>query len=173
MEERSRRTQDGLLPLLIEKRKQDPYLRLENSTRLLSIVGLNEITQSTIGKEIHENKESLGFALEILSYISNLIHEYGAKHKTRCALSMTQNMVAAKRFAKIDIQKYGLGEAKAQGNKDDPYYTSMPVVPYKSNIPLMKYLEIEEKIHNLISGGHMTKIPLEKNEDTWNISETN
>jgi ribonucleoside-triphosphate reductase len=80
-------------------------------------------------------------------------------------LSVGPDTQAAKRLAKMDIKKYGLAEVHTQGNKDNPYYTNLTIIPYKTDMPLEKYLNIEEKFYPLTPGGHLTKIPLSSMEE--------
>jgi ribonucleoside-triphosphate reductase len=159
------RAHENLLPFLTQKREQDPYYRLENSTCLLSFVGLNEAAQYLNGEAIHESKESLKFAKETLEFISKIVKEYSKKQQIRFSLSVGPDTQAAKRLAKMDIKKYGLAEVHTQGNKDNPYYTNLTIIPYKTDMPLEKYLNIEEKFYPLTPGGHLTKIPLSSMEE--------
>jgi ribonucleoside-triphosphate reductase len=160
-----KRVQEGLLPFLVQKKEQDPYLRLENSSCLLSFVGLNETAQSMTGKTIKESEEALNFAVEVASYLSKLVKQYVKKRKIRYALALTPSLHAAKRLAELDIEKYGLGEVHNQGERDSPYYIHMTVVPFEAEMPLEDYLRIESRFHALTPGGHLVKIPLRDSEE--------
>jgi ribonucleoside-triphosphate reductase len=159
-----KRAREGLLPFLIQKEKQDPYLRLEDSSCLLSFVGLNETVQSFTGKTIQQSEEALNFAVEVASYLSKLVKGYVKKRKIRFALALTPNLHAARRLAKLDIEKYGLGEVLVQGERDNPHYTHMTVLPWETKRSLEDYLPIEARFHNLTPGGHLVKIPLLNSE---------
>ena len=158
------RIQEGLLPFLAQKDERDSYFRFENSSCVLSFVGLNEATKSMTGKAIHENKEALGFADAVVSYLSRQVKDYVKRRKIRIALGLTPNLSAAKRLAELDIEKYGLGEVCVLGSGDNPYYTNMMVVPSGDEIPIDACLRVESRFHSLCPGSHLLKIPLRESE---------
>jgi ribonucleoside-triphosphate reductase len=159
------RARRGLLPFLIQRGELDPYYRHENSPCLVSFVGLNEAAQSMIGEAIHESGEALNFAEEVISYLSKVVRGYVKKRGIRYALSLRPDMDAARRLAELDIERYGLARVRIQGDKDNPFYTNMAVTPYGIDIPLEKYLSIEERFHALTPGGHLVKIPVQDSEE--------
>jgi len=159
-----KRAREGLLPFLVQRGEQDPYFRLENSSCLLSFVGLNETVYSMTGKAVYESSEALGFAEEVASYIGKLVKEHTKRRKIRFALALTPDFYAAQRLAELDIEKYGLAEVHVQGGEDKPHYTNMTVVPYMTEISLEDYLSMESRFHHLTPGGHLVKIPLQEPE---------
>ncbi|MCW4020357.1 MAG: helix-turn-helix domain-containing protein [Candidatus Bathyarchaeota archaeon] len=168
-----KRAQEGLLPFLIQKEEQDSYLRLENSSCLLSFVGLNETAVSMTGKAIHESEEAQNFAVEEASYLSEQVRGYAKKRKVRCALGLTPNLSAARRLAELDIEKYGLAEVHVQGGRENPYYTNMTVVPLEAELPLDDRLRIEARFHALTPGSHLVRVPLgESEEDAEHLFST-
>jgi len=160
-----RRAQEGLLPFLLQKGEQDPYLRLENSSCLLSFVGLNETALSMTGKSINESEEALSFGEEVVSYLSKQVKGYSKKRKIRYALALTPEPEAARRLAELDIERYGLGEVHVQGGREEPYYTNMTVLPFRAEMSLEDYLPIESTFHALTPGSHLVKIPLGESEE--------
>jgi ribonucleoside-triphosphate reductase len=160
------RARDGMLPFLLQKEKEDPYIRLENSTCLLSFVGLNETSQKMTGKAVYENKESLDFAMDIVSFLSKKVQIFAKKKKARFVLGLSPNFSGAKRLSELDIEKYGFGQVNIQGNKESPFYTNMNITPFESEISLEDYLNIEAEFQDLIPGSRLVKIPFrELNED--------
>jgi ribonucleoside-triphosphate reductase len=154
------RAREGLLSLLVQRGEQDPYYRLENTSCLLSFIGLSETAQSMTGKSVHEGGEALGFAEEAVSYLAKAVKGSVKKQEVRYALCSGPDAEAARRLAELDIEKYGLAEARAQGGKGKPFYTNMAVVPQMADASLEKYLGIEEKFHALTPGGHLARIGL-------------
>ena len=160
-----RRAQEGLLPFLLQRGEQDPYLRLENSSCLLSFVGLNETVRSMTGTAVHESEEALNFAEEVVSYLSRLVKGYAKRRKIRYALALTPERNAARRLAELDIERYGLAEVQVQGRREEPCYTNMSVVPYGTEMPLEDCLRVESRFQALTSGGHLVNIPLGEPEN--------
>ncbi|MEM3703540.1 MAG: anaerobic ribonucleoside-triphosphate reductase, partial [Candidatus Bathyarchaeia archaeon] len=61
------------LPFLTQASNGDQYFRLENTVRLINFVGLKETAEAFNGKNIHEDEDSLKFALEIANYVSSIL----------------------------------------------------------------------------------------------------
>lgn len=158
------RVREGLLPFLAQRADGDQYLRLENATRLVGFIGLNEVVESISGKAIHENEKSLTFAEEIVKHLSNIVQKSAKKPETRATLSMVSNIDAAKRLAELDVEKYGWGKVHAQGTKEQPFYTDMVAVPLETIILWEERLRIEGNFHKLASGSHLTLIQLADSE---------
>ena len=153
------RAKEGLLPFLMQ-RMEDPYHRLEEALRMISLVGLSEAVSSLSGKDICEDKEALSLAEEILEYLSKIIRDYASKRGARYALSLTPNLEASERLATLDVERFGWAKVKAQGDKNQPFYTHATVVSKADEIPLEDYLSVEGRFHKLTPGGHLALIPV-------------
>jgi len=154
------RAEEGLLPFLLQRDGGDHYFRLENSSSILSFVGLNEAAQFMTGGAIQEDPDSLGFAEKVVLYLADRIDEYNKKSGIRLSLGLASNFEAASRLAQLDIEGYGLGTVLTQGERDNPYYTNLNVVPHHLEMPLEEYLKIESRFHELVTGSHLAKISL-------------
>ncbi|MEM1607455.1 MAG: anaerobic ribonucleoside-triphosphate reductase [Candidatus Bathyarchaeia archaeon] len=154
------RAYEGLLPLLSYGGRGDPYCRLNNSLFLISVAGLNETIELAAGKSIHEGNGPLKIAEEISSHLNKATGDFSKKKEMRCALSLVSDMEASRRMAALDVEHYGLAEVNVSGTKDRPYYSDLCSLLYTADIPLEKYLKIEEKLHSFFSGCHLVKIPV-------------
>ncbi len=159
-----RRVIEGLLPFLTQETDGDRYFRLENSSRLVGFVGLNEAVKSFIGKALHEDEEALRFAEEVIENLSESVKSCAKKPRTRPVLSMVPNANAAKRLAESDVEKYGWAKVHAQGAKDQPFYTDMAAVPLKADVSWENRLSIEQRFHKLTPGSHLAVIQLADSE---------
>lgn len=160
----NRRAREGLLPFLTQREGQDTYCRLEGATRLISFVGLTEAVVSLSGKGISQSKEALSFAEEILRHLSKIIRDYADEHGARYALSSLSSLETSGRLATLDIERYGWGKVKAQGDKNQPFYTYATIVPRIEGISLKEYLDLEGRFDRLTPGGHLTTIPIKNSE---------
>jgi ribonucleoside-triphosphate reductase len=158
------RCREGLLPFLTRKAGGDQYFRLENSSRLLSLVGLNEAGECFIGNSIHEDDKALKFAEEIMHYFSDFIRKYARKPETRPVLALVPCHDAAKRLAELDVERYGWANVRARGTKNQPFYTDMVIVPSEANVSWQERLRIEERFHQLAAGGHLAVLQSEETE---------
>jgi len=158
------RTYEGLLPFLAQGEKIDLYCRLDNSLFLLAPVGLNETAQLATKSSIYESNKSLKFAEEVLLYLQKIVEEYLNRRGMRCALSLTPNLEASKRMAALDIERYGLARVNISGDRENPYYSCLERVAYNPEIPIERYLSIEEKLHKFSLGSHLVKIAVREEE---------
>jgi len=159
-----RRVREGLLPFLTQEADRDCYFRLENSSRLVGFVGLNEAVKSFFGKALHEDEEALRFAEEVIKNLSKSVKKCAKKPRTRPVLSMVSNANAAKRLAESDVEKYGWANVQVQGAKDQPFYTDLVAVPLDADISWENRLNIEQKFHKLTLGSHLAVIQLADSE---------
>jgi ribonucleoside-triphosphate reductase len=160
------RLREGLLPFLTGKTGGDQYIRLENFSRQVSPVGLNEAAKCFAGKSIPEDDKALKFAEDIMQYFLEFVGKYARKPETRPVLAMVPCYDAAKRLAELDVERYGWANARPRGAKEHPFYTDMVVVPPEANISWQERLKIEERFHQLAMGGHLAIMQLaEKEQD--------
>lgn len=162
------RRREGLLPSLSRKAGGDQYFRLENSSRQVSPVGLNEAAIGFTGKSIHEDNGALKFAEEIMQYLSDFIKKYTRKPETRPVLAIVPCYEAAKRLAELDVEHYGWANVHTRGTKEQPLYTDMVAVSPEANISWQESLRMEERFHQLAFGGHLAVLQLAEAEQDPN-----
>ncbi|MGQ9460082.1 MAG: anaerobic ribonucleoside-triphosphate reductase [Candidatus Bathyarchaeaceae archaeon] len=162
------RARDQLLPFLAQEADGDRYFRLENASRLVSFVGLNETMESFLGKALHQDDKTLSFAEKIVKHLSQNIQRYTKKPETRAALAMIPNTDAAKRLAELDLEKYGWAKVRARGTREQPFYTDLAALPLETDISWKERLSIEERFHKLTPGGHLAIIQLADSEQDPN-----
>ena len=158
------RCREGLLPFLNRKADGDQYFRLENSSRQISLVGLNEATKCFIGKSIHQDQKARKFAEEIMQYFSDFIKKYARKPETRPVLAMVPDHYAAKRLAESDVERYGWANVRVRGTKRRPFYTDMVAVPLEANVSWQERLKTEERFHQLATGSHLAVLQVADTE---------
>jgi ribonucleoside-triphosphate reductase len=159
------RSREELLPFLSQKAGGNRYFRLENSSRLVSFVGLNETVQSFLDKSIHGDSEAMILAEEVVKHLSKRVRGRVRKPETRTSLSMLPSIDASRRLAELDVEDCGWAKVHAQGSREQPFYTDMVAVPLTTEIPWKDRLHIEEKFHQLTPGGHLALIHLASSED--------
>ncbi len=159
-----RRRSEGLLPFLTRKARGDQYFRLENSSRQISLVGLNEAARCFTEKFIHEDEKALEFAEEITQYTSDFVKKYARRPETRPTLALVPCHEAANRLAKLDVERYGWADVRARGTKEHPLYTDLVAVPPEASISWQERLKVEERFHQLATGGHLALLQLAETE---------
>ena len=158
------RSREGLLPFLSQKAGGNHYFRLENSSRLVSFVGLNEMVYSFLGSSVHEESRTTAFAEEVVKHLSKGVRGHVRKPESRASLSMLPATDVARRLAELDVENCGWAKVHAQGTREQPFYTDLIAVPLTTEIPLKDRLSIEGKFHELTPGGHLALIQLADSE---------
>jgi len=97
---------DGPLALLTMNKDGLPYLRLARATYLIGMVGLNEMVQIHLGKQLHESDEALKFGLQVIAYMKLLADKMSRQFNMRCVLEQTPAESTAYRFAKLDLRDF-------------------------------------------------------------------
>ena len=162
------RARENLLPFLTQKADGDHYFRIENASRLVSFVGLNETIESFFGKALLQDGETLDFAEKIVTYLSNNVRRYAKKPETRASLATVPNADAAKRLAELDAEKYGWAKVRAQGTREHPFYTDMVALPLEADVSWKERLSVEKRFHKLTPGSHLAIIQLADSEQDPN-----
>ncbi len=158
------RLRRGLLPFLSQSSAGNSYFRLQNSSRLVSLLGLNEMVQSFLDKNLHEDREGTAFAEQVVKHLSKSVRRYSRKPEKRGGLSILPSTNAARRLAELDVEECGWSKVRAQGPRRQPFYTDMVAVPLTTEISWRDRLSIEEKFHRLTSGGHLALLQLGDSE---------
>jgi ribonucleoside-triphosphate reductase len=153
-----KRMGQNLLPSLQRKIRNDDYFRLENSTRTIAFVGLDEAIQTITGKETAEDYGKAFVVTErILKHIDGYMKKHAKKPQTRLAAAIIPNSVSAERLARLDAEKYGWKVVKAKGTKHRPHYTDIGAFSLSEK----ERLEMAEQVHRLTPGGHLALIGCE------------
>ncbi len=153
-----------LLPFLTQKAAGDTYLKIENASRHVSFVGLNETIESFSGKALHQDNETLDFAEKIVDYLSRNVQRYSKKPETRASLAMIPNAEAGRRLAELDAEEYGWARVRARGTREQAFYTDMVALPLDADVSWKERLSIEERFHKITPGGHLAVIQLADSE---------
>ncbi|MCW4051801.1 MAG: hypothetical protein NWE78_01160 [Candidatus Bathyarchaeota archaeon] len=147
-----------LLPCLSQESNGNLYFRLDNATRTIGSIGLDEATQSLLGSRVAKDPSGF-FSLrkKILEHICGYVKKHTKKPRNRLATAVVPCKIASRRFAKLDAEEYGWGIVKPQGTKETPFYSNINIfsLSEKDN------LELEEQAHRLTSGGHLALLETE------------
>jgi ribonucleoside-triphosphate reductase len=154
----------SLLPILSQKIRGEPYLRLRNSTSLIGFIGLNEATKIQTDHQLGYDKEAFRFAFKLVKYMANQVENLSRELGFRVNLTQTSNLEVSQRLAELDAKKFGWGLVFTQGTKENPYYTDLVSVPLETEISLKERLEIEGTFHKFSKGGHISVIELLETE---------
>ena len=151
----------GPLALLTMDLDGEPYYRIEKSTFLIGMVGLNEMVQYHTGKQLHESKDAIKFGLKVISHMKKEVERLGKEYKIKLPLEQTPAESTAYRFAKLDMKEFPLAASSVvKGNKGtgELYYTNSTYLNVSADISPIERVKVEGKFHPLIEAGALTHI---------------
>jgi ribonucleoside-triphosphate reductase len=134
-----------------------PYIRTENISWLMGIVGLNECVYNLIRQQLHDSDEAYMRGLEIISYMNNKTNELSKKYGLSIKLEETPAESTAGRFAKLDIKHYK-EKAYHKSNEYGVYYSNSIHFATDSDVDYIERLQKQSKFHTLVDAGSMIHI---------------
>jgi ribonucleoside-triphosphate reductase len=151
----------GPLALLTMNKDGMPYLRMHRVTNLIGMVGLNEMVQVHLGKQLHESDEALKFGLRVISYMKLLADKMSKKYNMRFVLEQTPAESTAYRFAKLDLRDYSPRSGyivKGDISRAEVYYSNSTYLNVGSVLNPIDRVRKEGLFHPLIEAGALTHI---------------
>jgi ribonucleoside-triphosphate reductase len=151
----------GPLALLTMNKDGMPYLRMHRVTNLIGMVGLNEMVQVHLGKQLHESDEALKFGLRVISYMKLLADKMSKKYNMRFVLEQTPAESTAYRFAKLDLRDYSPRSGyivKGDISQAEVYYSNSTYLNVGSVLNPIDRVRKEGLFHPLIEAGALTHI---------------
>ncbi len=151
----------GPLALLTMDLDGEPYYRIDKSTFLIGMVGLNEMVQYHTGQELHQSKDALKFGLKVISYMKKEVERLGEEYGFKMPLEQTPAESTAYRFAKLDMKDFPLqASSVVKGSKanGELYYTNSTYLNVQSDISPIDRTRKEGLFHPLIEAGALTHV---------------
>ena len=153
--------ENGPLALLTMKKDGTSYIRMHRASYLIGMVGLNELVQIHLGKELHESKKALKFGLKVIAHMRLLTEEFSKKHGMHFVLEQTPAESTAYRFAKLDLRDFtdeAVQYVKGSIPEGQTYYTNSTQLPVSSGDNPIERVKIEGLFHPLIEAGSISHI---------------
>jgi len=151
----------GPLALLAMNLDGEPYYRIEKSSFLLGMVGLNELVQYHFGQELHESKDAMMFGLKVIAFMKMEADRLSKEYNIKLPLEQTPAESTAYRFAKLDMKEFPLqASAVVKGNKGtgELYYTNSTYINVGADVSPIERTKMEGMFHPLVEAGALTHI---------------
>ncbi len=151
----------GPLGLLTMKQDGEPYLRLHRASFLIGMVGLNELVQIHLGRQLHESPDVMRFGLKVIAHMKLLADRLSRKHGMHFVLEQTPAESTAYRFAKLDLENYnGQATSCVKGNvaTGEVYYTNSTYLNVGARVNPVERVRMEGLFHPIIEAGALTHI---------------
>jgi anaerobic ribonucleoside-triphosphate reductase len=133
----------------------EPYIDLDKATYIIGLIGLNECLRHMIGAELHDSGEALFEGLRIVSFMNLKAKEMGDKYGLKVSLEESPAESAARRFAKIDYQRFPESRKLVMGDVEagDIYYTNSVHLRPDAPTDLVTRIKMQSAFHSLIDSG--------------------
>ena len=171
---------NGRMPFAMQRPK-DPNtgergavaVDLEGLVYTIGVVGVNEMVQHHIGKQLHESKDAFKLAIRAMTELEIYGRELSKKNNMTIALARTPAETTGQRFAVADLldRRYHdfavkvikgdveFGLTQLGKSRDLPiYYTNGTHVAPGANVSLPKRMEIEHVFFPIVDGGNIFHI---------------
>ncbi len=153
--------QDGPLALLTMDRDGEPYLRMHRATYLVGVLGLNELVQYHLGKELHESDQAFRFGLKVMAFLNLECQRLSREHNMRFVIEQTPAESTAYRLAKLDLEHYSdCAQRVVKGSieNNSAYYTNSTYLNVGHPVDPIDRVYMEGKFHDMIDAGALTHV---------------
>ncbi len=151
----------GPLSILAMNKDGAPYLRLDKTSYFIGVLGLNELVQIHVGKQLHESSDAMAFGLKVIAFLKEKADQLSRDHGLRIILEQSPAETTAYRFAKLDL-RYFSPEAgrivKGDLSKGEIFYTNSTDLNVSSIHPPLDRLQLEGAFHPLFGGGAISHL---------------
>ena len=132
-----------------------PYVDLDKATYIVGLIGLNEAMLYLTGKELHEDEQLVREGLHLLRHMQFRAKALGEEHGMRVALEESPAESAARRLAKVDLQRFPEAKEVIRGDIEDDtaYYTNSIHMRADAPIDLLRRIRQQSKFHRAIESG--------------------
>ena len=146
-----------------------PYLKLEDATYIIGMIGVNDAVQFLTGKQMHEDKDALDMGLRITGHMFLKSKEYTKQYGLQVKLEESPAESAARRLAKADLVFYrpeALTVYKG-GDEDHAYYTNSIHMVADADIDLLERAELQAMFNPIIEAGAITHAFIGEQQPSW------
>jgi anaerobic ribonucleoside-triphosphate reductase len=151
----------GPLALLSMDCEGSAYLKLDQATCLIGMVGLNELVQIHRNSQLHENDTALRFGISVLGYMLKMAAKLSRKHSMRFILEQTPAESTAYRFARLDLKYHSPPSGRlVRGDivRGELYYTNSTQLNIAAKTDPFTRVKSEGHFHPLIDGNAISSI---------------
>jgi ribonucleoside-triphosphate reductase len=138
----------------------ESYLRMNKTSHLIGLLGLNETVQVLTGKELHEGPDAEELGLAIVKFMELKCQELTEKAGFKVVLEQTPAESTAHRFARLDLKEFPLAREVVKGNPEtnEVFYTNSTHIPYEAPVDPIDRVVREGRFHPLIKAGAITHV---------------
>ncbi len=147
---------DKPLSFFAEKKDGKRFQRNERTYCLINVVGLNEMVQYHLGKELHVGEAAISMGEKILTHINNLLEKASQNNGIKFLLHQAHSEKVTHRMALSDLKRFSDAASKViKGdiNQQAVYYTNSSQFNISAPIEPFTKIEYEGRYHKFFDGG--------------------
>jgi len=153
----------GPLSMLAMNNDGFPYLRMNRAFYIIGLVGLNELVQIHLGRQLHEAPEALAFGLKVVEYLQSEVKRWSRETAMKFVLEQSPAETTAYRFARLDLKYHSPAAGRyVKGNIADGaiYYTNSTHLNVAADITPAQRVIREGLFHKYLEGEVITHLQL-------------
>lgn len=157
----------GPLNFFVRSEDGEPYLRIDETTFLVGIFGLNEMVQHHKGYQLHESKEAFEFGLDVIGRMAGEVLVASDKYKIKLALEETPAESSGYRLATLDLQQFpeqAKKVVKGDTSNGHYYYTNSVHLATDAPVDFIERIEKQSQFHQFIKAGAICHVWLGEHE---------
>ncbi|MGV8056937.1 MAG: anaerobic ribonucleoside-triphosphate reductase [Smithellaceae bacterium] len=155
--------EQGPLAALAMNNDGFPYLRMNRAFYIVGLIGLNELVQIHLGKQLHETREALEFGLKVVDYLQSEIERWSADAAIKFVLEQSPAETTAYRFARLDLKYHSpVAGRYVKGNIAEGaiYYTNSTHLNVAADVTPQQRVFQEGLFHEYLEGEIITHLQL-------------
>jgi ribonucleoside-triphosphate reductase (formate) len=155
--------EQGPLAALAMNHDGFPYLRMNRAFYIVGLVGLNELVQIHLGKQLHEAKDALAFGLKVVKYIFDEVQYWSREAAIKIVLEQSPAETTAYRFARLDLKYYSPAAGRyVKGDiaEGAVYYTNSTHLAVEADVTPGERVAWEGLFHKYLQGDAVTHLQL-------------
>jgi ribonucleoside-triphosphate reductase (formate) len=140
-----------------------PYLRMNRAFYIVGLVGLNELVQIHLGRQLHETPDALEFGLMIVEHLHNEIRRWSKERAIKIVLEQSPAETTAYRFARLDLKYYSPAAGRfVKGDIAEGaiYYTNSTHLNVDADVTPGQRVVMEGLFHKHMEGEVITHLQL-------------
>jgi ribonucleoside-triphosphate reductase len=148
-----------LLPFIKQGNDGDHYFRLDNCSRVVNLVGLEEAVLIFSEKGVADEK-TLGFLGDVVDGVSGYVRKMGRRRGRGVSLAVVPSFECSQRLVQVDVEKYGIARVKFSGTRERPFYKTFAEFTLNGESIPVEYQAFEGKLTGVHDGGGLTAVDL-------------
>ncbi|MBU2054028.1 MAG: anaerobic ribonucleoside-triphosphate reductase, partial [Proteobacteria bacterium] len=153
----------GPLAMLAMRSDGSPYLRIDEASYLIGVVGLDELVRIRKGKSLHESDDALAWGLVVIRHMREEADKLRDIHGMRFVLEQTPAESTAYRFARLDLKHFSpLPGRYVRGDlaRGEIYYTNSTHLNPAAPVDPLTRVRMEGLLHPFFQAGAVTHVEL-------------